>query len=327
MSCIEIDANGNQIPGFNDGINGGVQVPLGTSVKCTAINRTASLKLVKEVINDNGGTAVPSDWTLQATPTGTFPAGLPVISRPGAPEASAQFVNVRPGVRYDLAELGPDGYTNTSLRCTTNNGQQTTATFVILPPLGQTTCVWVERRSGGRADPGQGRGQRHHRWHGGASATGPPQRDRPDHRHRPGQLGGGDATREFRPAATSCLNPVVRPATRHRLGPVGRHPDGQQGDPAEGRHRYLHDHQYGGACHTRRWSRSSTTATPVRPHPHRRGRSPRRGRAQSLEAPATPQLPVPPFPLVSSRCPRTVRTATQPGTGRVKEPVAAPPPR
>ncbi len=143
MTCIEIDANGVQIPGFSDGINGGVQVPIGTRVKCTAINQTAELRLAKEVVNDNGGTAVPSDWTLTATPTGTFPAGLPVVTRPGAPIASAQYVNVRPGVTYNLAELnGPPGYQNTHLECQID-GPATDATSITLQPLQSGTCFWV----------------------------------------------------------------------------------------------------------------------------------------------------------------------------------------
>ena len=61
--CVEIDANGNVIPGFADGLNGGVIVFIGLSVRCTAVNDTARLTLIKQVINDNGGTAVPGDWS------------------------------------------------------------------------------------------------------------------------------------------------------------------------------------------------------------------------------------------------------------------------
>ena len=67
-SCVEVDAAGNVIPGFSDGLNGGVTVPIGTFVRCTAINETATLDLIKNVVNDNGGTAVPADWQLTATP-------------------------------------------------------------------------------------------------------------------------------------------------------------------------------------------------------------------------------------------------------------------
>ncbi|HOQ53005.1 MAG TPA: hypothetical protein PLF56_05265, partial [Micropruina sp.] len=139
MTCIEIDANGVQISGFSDGINGGVQVPIGSRVKCTAINQTAELRLAKEVVNDNGGTAVPSDWTLTATPTGTFPAGLPVVTRPGAPIDSAQYVNVRPGVTYNLTESGLAGYQNTRLQCQID-GPATDATSITLRPLQSGTC-------------------------------------------------------------------------------------------------------------------------------------------------------------------------------------------
>jgi hypothetical protein len=67
-SCVEVDAAGNVVPGFADGLNGGVTMPIGTFVRCTATNETATLVLAKAVTNDNGGTALPSDWQLTATP-------------------------------------------------------------------------------------------------------------------------------------------------------------------------------------------------------------------------------------------------------------------
>ena len=63
-SCVEIDAAGNVVPGFSDGLNGGVTMPIGTFVRCEAVNETAFMSLVKEVINDSGGTAVPANWQL-----------------------------------------------------------------------------------------------------------------------------------------------------------------------------------------------------------------------------------------------------------------------
>ncbi len=76
MDCVELDANGEVIPGFSDGINGGVTVPLGASVRCTATNQAATLALRKVVVNNSGGTAIPADWELTATPTGaTCPPG------------------------------------------------------------------------------------------------------------------------------------------------------------------------------------------------------------------------------------------------------------
>src|SRR5206468_750571 len=46
-----------------------IVVPLGTAVTCTIVNtdNPPTLKLVKTVINDNGGTKTAADWTLSAT--------------------------------------------------------------------------------------------------------------------------------------------------------------------------------------------------------------------------------------------------------------------
>ena len=61
------------IPGFADGLNGGVTVPVGTLGALHRRQRDRDARLVKEVINDNGGTAVPADWNLTADPDRTFP--------------------------------------------------------------------------------------------------------------------------------------------------------------------------------------------------------------------------------------------------------------
>ncbi len=74
--CNQIDSNGNVIPGFADGLNGGVIIPIGISVLCTAVNQTSELTLVKSVVNTNGGAAVSADWSLTATPSS------PKLSRP-----------------------------------------------------------------------------------------------------------------------------------------------------------------------------------------------------------------------------------------------------
>ena len=74
------------IPGFSDGLNGGVTVPLGQRVRCTATNRTVDLVLRKVVINSFGGTATPANWNLTVTPTGTVPPGL--SPRPSPDRAS-----------------------------------------------------------------------------------------------------------------------------------------------------------------------------------------------------------------------------------------------
>jgi fimbrial isopeptide formation D2 family protein len=141
--CIEVQPDGTTpIPGFSDGLNGGVTVPFGTWVRCRAINETASLRLVKEVINDNGGTAEPSDWELFATPTGTFPPALQPVEEPGASFADAEVVNVRPGVTYSLSESSLPGYTNTDIECQIVSPRQATQTFS-LQPGDVATCFFV----------------------------------------------------------------------------------------------------------------------------------------------------------------------------------------
>ena len=69
-TCIRVDENGDPWPnsGFSDGINGGVNVPLGYRVACTFVNQTAGLTLLKNVVNDDGGTATADEWDLTATP-------------------------------------------------------------------------------------------------------------------------------------------------------------------------------------------------------------------------------------------------------------------
>jgi uncharacterized repeat protein (TIGR01451 family) len=107
------------VGGTQDGSS--VTLGLGESAVCTIINDddAPSLTLVKNVINDNGGTAVASDWTLTA-------AGYD----PADPQTGT----------YDLSESGPDGYTRTSLTCDNAEGQVTSVTL----GLGEdVTCTFV----------------------------------------------------------------------------------------------------------------------------------------------------------------------------------------
>ncbi len=94
---------------------------LGGSAVCSITNddEAPSLTLVKQVTNDNGGAAVPGDWTLTAT-------GYDAAS----PDAGT----------YDLSESGPAGYTQTSLTCSNSIGQVTTATLGLNEDV---TCTFV----------------------------------------------------------------------------------------------------------------------------------------------------------------------------------------
>ncbi|WP_442879119.1 hypothetical protein [Agromyces sp. CCNWLW203] len=136
--CVQVNAQGVVVPGFADGLNGGVTVPLGFRVQCTAVNQTASLTLIKNVDNELDIDADPSDWTLVATPNAPAPVGL------GAVEAtSGETVLVRPGQSYTISETGgPAGWTQTSIMCrTTPNGPFVETDQITLPAVGQGTCV------------------------------------------------------------------------------------------------------------------------------------------------------------------------------------------
>ncbi len=141
-TCQEVGTDGTTvIPGYSDGLNGGVTVPLGKWVRCNAINRTATMIMKKIVQNTHGGTAVPANWTLTATPTGSFPAGLPAQSVTGS-TAGASF-NVRPGVSYAITEAGgPAGYSLASTVCDNVPGN-TRAVSDTLNPLDTATCTFT----------------------------------------------------------------------------------------------------------------------------------------------------------------------------------------
>ena len=107
-----------------------VTLGLGDSAVCTITNddNEPSLTLVKEVINDNGGTNVAADWTLTATgPTGFSGAG-PSVSNGASFDAGT----------YALSESGPSGYDPSAWDC--EGGDQDGASVTI--GLGEdVTCT------------------------------------------------------------------------------------------------------------------------------------------------------------------------------------------
>jgi len=112
--CYLLNANGTRGTEY-DGLNGGVTVQLGQHVECEAINRTASLVLLKSVVNDNGGDAEASDWDLKATPAAL--SGLTATTVDGAESASpANTIQVRPDHTYTISETGLAGYTQVKLQ-------------------------------------------------------------------------------------------------------------------------------------------------------------------------------------------------------------------
>ena len=84
-------------------------IAVGETKTCTVTNNdnAPSLTLEKIVVNDNGGTATPADWTLTATgPTGFSGPGPSVSSDPSFDAGT-----------YALSESGPSGYTASTWVC------------------------------------------------------------------------------------------------------------------------------------------------------------------------------------------------------------------
>ncbi len=105
-----------------------VTIGLGETVTCTFVNDddAPSLILAKDVVNDNGGTAVASDWTLSA-------GSNDVTGSVGGAVATDQAGT------YDLSESGPSNYTNTSVTCDNGDGPDS-----VTIGLGETvTCTFV----------------------------------------------------------------------------------------------------------------------------------------------------------------------------------------
>jgi uncharacterized repeat protein (TIGR01451 family) len=106
-----------------------VTLGLGEDVTCTFVNddNAPSLTLVKQVINDNGGTAPASAWTLTAS-------GPTTISGAGGATSGTGFA----AGMYTLTEAGPANYIASGWNC--EGGTQSGNTISI--DLGQSaTCT------------------------------------------------------------------------------------------------------------------------------------------------------------------------------------------
>ncbi|QTX05329.1 DUF11 domain-containing protein [Agromyces archimandritae] len=114
-NCVQVDAQGNTIPGFADGINGGVTVPLGYRVACTAVNQTATVTMFKEI----PGQQDVSDWLLTLEAQGVDPE---IADQLSVSVASGESALVRPGTVYRISEVGLNGadeqYELTGIVCT-----------------------------------------------------------------------------------------------------------------------------------------------------------------------------------------------------------------
>ena len=117
-SCVQTTADGNTvIPGFADGLNGGVTVPLVHSCPLHRGQRDGSADPDQERHQRQRRDVPAGRVELTATPIGTVPAGLTPITVTGS-TAGVTF-NVRPGQQYSLSEAGPAGYAMT-IDCVVN---------------------------------------------------------------------------------------------------------------------------------------------------------------------------------------------------------------
>jgi hypothetical protein len=114
-----------------------VTLTLGTQVTCTIHNtdNPPMLKLVKSVVNNNGGTATAANFNLQAN------APAPGNSRNFSSQTlTPVFNSVFADAVYTLSESGPGGYTAGSWSC--DGGAQVGATIQV-PLGGMVTCTIV----------------------------------------------------------------------------------------------------------------------------------------------------------------------------------------
>lgn len=110
--------------------DGSITLETGGTYTCTITNddQPASLTLFKFVVNDDGGTATTTDWTLTATgPTGFGGFGPSVTNN-----------DIDAGT-YDLSENGPAGYTASAWVC--SGGNQTDGDTVEIGPGEKVTCT------------------------------------------------------------------------------------------------------------------------------------------------------------------------------------------
>ena len=98
-------------------------VSAGENVICTFTNTrdTGGLTVIKHVVNDNGGTATASDFTVHVTQSGTDVAGSPA-----AGSETGTLYTLTTGT-YVVSENTPlSGYTQTSIVCNGQNTNQVT---------------------------------------------------------------------------------------------------------------------------------------------------------------------------------------------------------
>ena len=110
-SCVKSNGSstGSTVPPPGDTVTD-FEIQIGLLTTCTFTNSAlpAKLKVIKTVINDNGGTAVAGDFTMNVTGGNPSPASFPGAVSPGTE------VTLDAGANYSVGETGPTGYTQTN---------------------------------------------------------------------------------------------------------------------------------------------------------------------------------------------------------------------
>ncbi len=126
--CTVTSPNGGS--SSTSGSNGvSIRMEEGENWACTFTNtrQNATLTVIKNVINDNGGTATSSSFTMTVSGASPNPSSF-------AGSSSGTPVSIAPNAPYDVSESGPTGYTASESQtgCHSSAG---------LPPGGSATCT------------------------------------------------------------------------------------------------------------------------------------------------------------------------------------------
>jgi hypothetical protein len=117
--AVSEDLKQGYLPFFSGECGGFLQkINVGEHKTCTIKNKAIAPKLTlkKLVINNNGGTAESSDWTLTATPDSQ---NAPTISGHGGGQVFNESAQVN--TTYTLSESGPSGYEAGDWKCIGGN--------------------------------------------------------------------------------------------------------------------------------------------------------------------------------------------------------------
>ena len=101
------------------------------------------LTLVKEVVNDDGGDNLASEWTLAASGDGGFNGAGTQNANPAVNDATLGPNDVKANVLYTLSESGgPDGYDESTWSCVIDGGGPAVVTAITLTE-GQTAVCTI----------------------------------------------------------------------------------------------------------------------------------------------------------------------------------------